>query len=122
MTIQECYRNLGGNFERVERRLPSAGMVKRFLAKFPGDDSFDGLCRAMESGKREEAFRAALTLKGVCANLGLDRLLASAGQLTELLRPEGNAIPEGAEALLESVRQDYETTVRAIEAFLADDQ
>ena len=40
MTIQECYVALGGSYEQVARRLPSAGMVERFLARFPGDDSF----------------------------------------------------------------------------------
>lgn len=118
MTIQECYVALGGSYEQVARRLPSAGMVERFLARFPGDDSFAKLCAGMECGRREEAFRAAHTLKGVCANLGLDRLMDSAGRLTELLRPEQDAIPEGADALLREVRQDYEITVVAIETYL----
>ena len=121
MTIQECYMALGGDYEQVKRRLPSDGMIKRFLAKFPGDDSFAVLCQALENGRREEAFRAAHTLKGVSANLGLDRLSASASALTELLRPKGDAIPEGAAALLESVRRDYEASVRAIDAFVRDD-
>ena len=109
---------LGGDYEQVKRRLPSDGMIKRFLAKFPGDDSFAVLCQALENGRREEAFRAAHTLKGVSANLGLDRLSASASALTELLRPKGDAIPEGADALLREVRQDYEITVVAIETYL----
>ena len=75
----------------------------------------------MQAGKREEAFRAAHTLKGVCANLCFDRLLASAGQLTELLRPETGTIPGDATLLLETVAQDYEETVSAIRAYLDDD-
>ena len=72
----------------------------------------------MQNGQREEAFRAAHTLKGVSANLGFSRLLASAGALTELLREEAETIPGGAAALLEEVKQDYEVTVSAIRAYL----
>ena len=59
------------------------------------------------------------TLKGVSANLGFQRLLRSVSQLTELLRPQGQTIPQEAAGLLEQVRQDYELTVSAIRAYLA---
>ena len=121
MTIQECYQNLGGSFEQVKNRLPSEGLIKKFTAKFLDDGSFSELCRAMQSGERKEAFRAAHTLKGVCANLSFDRLYASAERLTELLRPETDGIPEGAFSLLEAVRDDYELTVNAIRDFLTAD-
>lgn len=118
MTIQECYQKLGGNFAQVEQRLPSASLVKRFITKFLSDDSFSQLCRAMESGQREEAFRAAHTLKGVSANLGFDRLLSSAGALTELLRGETGGIPESAARLLEEVKRDHALTVSTIRDYL----
>ena len=118
MTIQECYQKLGGDFAGVEQRLRSVSLIKRFITKFLEDDSFSNLFQAMQAGKREEAFRAAHTLKGVCANLCFDRLLASAGQLTELLRPEGNGIPEDAVFMLDEVKQDYKSTVSAIRAYL----
>ena len=118
MTIQECYQKLGGEFAQVEKRLPSVSLVRKFIIKFLDDDSFSKLCYAMQNGQREEAFRAAHTLKGVSANLGFSRLLASAGALTELLRAEAETIPGGAAALLEEVKQDYEVTVGAIRAYL----
>ena len=62
----------------------------------------------MSEENRERAFRAAHTLKGVCGNLSLDKLLDSASKLTELLRPETAAIPEGADVLFEEVKQDYD--------------
>lgn len=117
MTIQECYRNLGGDFNRTEKRLPGAGMIRRFLLRFPQDPTFSSLCQAMREGDRAAAFRCAHTLKGVCANLGLDRLLDSSGRLTEALRAEGEGIPPDAAALLEQVRQDYALTVSAIRSY-----
>ena len=117
MTIQECYQSLGGDFSRTEKRLPSVGMIQRFLLRFPQDPTFSSLCQAMQAGDREAAFRCAHTLKGVCANLGLDRLLDSSGRLTEVLRAAEEEIPEGAALLLEDVRRDYELTVRAIQSY-----
>ena len=113
MTIQECYQTLGGNFGRTEKRLPSAGMIERFLMRFPQDPTFSELCQAMEARECERAFRCAHTLKGVCANLGFDRLMDSTGRLTEALRAQ-NAVPQDAGALFEAVRRDYELTVSAI--------
>ena len=118
MTIQECYQQLGGDFTNIETRLPSISLVTKFITKFLNDSSFSELCQALERGQQEEAFRAAHTLKGVCANLCFDRLGASAGRLTELLRLEGSGIPEGAAPLLEEVRRDYGLTVDAIRAYL----
>ena len=118
MTIQECYRELGGDFAQVEKRLTSVSLVKRFITKFLADSSFSELCHALEAGQRENAFRAAHTLKGVSANLGFDRLQAAVGELTELLRPETGNIPEGAAPLLEAVRREYELTAGAIRAYL----
>ena len=122
MTIQECYQKLGGDFAQVEKRLPSVSLVKRFITKFLDDGSFAELCQAMQAGDRKEAFRAAHTLKGVCANLSFDRLGASAGQLTELLRTENDRIPEDAALVYNAVIQDYSLTVEAIRAYLAAEQ
>ena len=118
MTIQECYQKLGGEFAQVEKRLPSVGLVRKFIVKFLDDDSYSNLCLAMQNGQWEEAFRAVHTLKGVSANLGFSRLLASAGALAELLRAETETIPGRTADLLEEVKQDYELTVSVIRAYL----
>ena len=118
MTIQECYHQLGGDYATLKTRLPSDRLIKRFITKFLDDSSFSKLFHALEAGQREEAVRAAHTLKGVCANLGFDRLGASASRLTELLRPEGSGIPEEAAFMMDAVKHDYESTVNAIRACL----
>ena len=121
MTIQECYQKLGGDYAQVEKRLPGIHLIRRFIAKFLDDGSYPELCRAMEQGQTEEAFRAAHTLKGVSANLGFDRLTASSGELTELLRGRTDGIPTEAVPLLDIVRQDYELTADAIRTYLNSD-
>ena len=121
MTIQECYQKLGGDYAQVEKRLPGIHLIRRFIAKFLDDGSYPELCRAMEQGQTEEAFRAAHTLKDVSANLGFDRLTASSGELTELLRGRTDGIPAEAVPLLDIVRQNYELTADAIRAYLNSD-
>ena len=118
MTIQECYQELGGDYLEVSARLPSPRLIEKFIGKFLEDGSFNELCSAMENGNREVAFRAAHTLKGVCANMSFKRLLDFASRLTEVLRPEADAIPAGADALLENVRRDYCSTVASIRNYL----
>lgn len=121
MTIQECYQKLGGDYAQVEKRLPGIHLIRKFIAKFLDDGSYPELCRAMEQGQTEESFRAAHTLKGVSANLGFDRLTASSGELTELLRGRTDGIPTEAVPLLDMVRQDYELTADAIRTYLNSD-
>lgn len=118
MTIQECYQSLGGNFAEVQQRLPSDRLIKRFITKFLDDGSYAELSQAMSSGQREPAFRAAHTLKGVCANLSFTRLLTSVSALTDLLRQESDAISESAAAALTDVTRDYSQTISAIRAYL----
>lgn len=121
MTIQECYQQLGGDFLEVKKRLPSVNLVKKFITKFLDDSSFSELCLAMEEGNREKAFHAAHTLKGVSANLGLNRLLSTVTLLTEQLRTETADIPDEAYLFCEDVKQDYALTVHAIRTFLDSD-
>ena len=118
MRIEECYQEMDGSYADVIARLPSPQLIHRFVLKFLEDPSYAALCSAMESGSQETAFRAAHTLKGVCANLGFGRLLRSVDPLTEILRPEGDGIPQEAHALMDTVREDYRVTVEAIRAYL----
>ena len=50
MTIQECYKEMGGDFEGVQKRFGGAAMVKKFAIKFLSDSSFQDL----EDGLKEK--------------------------------------------------------------------
>ena len=54
---------------------------------------------------------AAHTLKGVCLNLGFDRLYKVSEELTEKLR--GREL-DGYESLYENVQKEYNNTIDAI--------
>ena len=74
MTMQECYKAIGGNYEAVLGRLHSEALIKRFTLKFLEDQSYLQLKQALENKNYEDAFRSAHTLKGVCQKLSFDRL------------------------------------------------
>ena len=118
MNIEECYEELDGNYADVSKRLPGLRLIEKFIEKFLEDKSFDTLRMQIECGNREEAFRAAHTLKGVCANLSFTRLLNSASRLTEDLRSQTSNVSDNTIELLKDVEHDYEITVNAIRKYL----
>lgn len=86
MTIQECYKKMGADYQEVLGRLYNETMICKFVRMFLQDDSFQILEEALRRGDVKEAFRGAHTLKGVCQNLGFSNLYAPAYTLTETLR------------------------------------
>ena len=111
MTVRESYEKIGSNFEEVLRRLGSEALVKRFALKFLNDTSFQDLKDALVKTDGETAFRAAHTLKGVCLNLGFDRLYEVSAELTEKLRGRDTS---GTEELFKKVEEQYEILTDAI--------
>ena len=111
MTVQECYESMESDFEGVLGRMGSEAMVKRFALKFLDDPSYENLVKAVEEQNAEDAFRAAHTLKGICLNLGLDRLYKVSALLTEKLR--GREF-DGYEEAYDEVQKEYRNTIDAI--------
>lgn len=72
MTLEECYRALGGSYSDVLARLIDDKMITKYLNKFTEDTSYRDIFAALENNDCETAFRAAHTLKGICLNLGLE--------------------------------------------------
>ena len=113
MTVKECYKQMGADYEGVLGRLRSEALIKKFAKKFLDDGSFQSLKDNLIQGNGEEAFRAAHTLKGVCQNLGFDNLYKASSAITEIFRAGELA---GAEEAFEEVEKQYNITVNAIKA------
>ncbi len=112
MTLEVFYDTIGSDFTRALMRMGnSRKMLAKFVKKFLNDKTAGELFSAFENKDYEAAFRAAHTLKGLCANLGLDKLQKSSSELTEALR---NTVADNAPELLEQVRDDYELIVGAL--------
>ena len=111
MTVKECYESMESDYEGVIGRIGSEGLIKRFVLKFLDDPSYLNLEKAIQEQNAEEAFRAAHTLKGLCLNLGFDRLYKVSAELTEKLR--GSDL-NGYEAVYGKVQDEYKNTIDAI--------
>ena len=111
MTVKECYESMEADYEGVIGRIGSEGLVKRFALKFLDDPSYLNLEKAIQEQNVEEAFRAAHTLKGICLNLGFDRLYKVSEELTEKLR---ESELNGYEAVYGKVQDEYKNTIDAI--------
>lgn len=110
MTLQEFYDKIGGDYAGTVSRLMSDRLVQKFVLKFLDDGSYDLLTSSLESGNYDEAFRAAHTIKGMCANLGFTRLQTSSSELTEALRAGEHEV----DALYQATAADYKETVAAV--------
>lgn len=112
MNLKEFYFEIGGDFEGVISRLYNEEFVKKFVFKFVTDTSYENLCTAMAEQNVDDAFRYAHTLKGVCQNLGFDRLFKISSKLTEILRAGKMPFDN---SLLKDTEKEYNLTVKAIE-------
>lgn len=116
MTLRECYESIQGDFDGLVGRVMGEERAERFSMKFLNDQSYSQLMDALGQEDYENAFRAAHTLKGVCANLGFSVLQETASELTEELR--GGKRPEHM-SLVEQTTAEYERTVSALNAYQA---
>lgn len=114
MTLEDCYRNIGADYQGTVQRLFSGAFVERMVRKFLDDPSFQKLKEAMDKGEREEAFRAAHTLKGVSQNLGFTNLYEPGAELTQCLRKD---MEPGAWELFKKTEEEYRKTTEAVRAF-----
>lgn len=95
----------------MERLMGNMNLIVRFFKRFPEDKNYAQLLDSLEKGDVEEAFRAAHTLKGVCANLSMTKLYNVVSKQVESLR--ANDI-ENAIDMMEEVTKEYESMVKTI--------
>ena len=110
--LKAIYDIAGSDAEKVLARFGgNEEMLKHFLCLFAQDSSFSELQAALAAGNTEEAFRAVHTLKGICANLGFERLYEKASTMTEFLR-RGEL--ENTKPLFPGLAGEYETVMEAL--------
>ena len=111
MDIRECYEKMGANYDDVLQRMGSDAMVERFTGSFLSAGSYQLIAGGIEAKDAETAFRGAHTLKGVCLNLGFQKLYEVSAELTEALRDREL---KGYEEQFAAVKKQYHITVEAI--------
>ncbi len=122
MTVQELYERIDGSLQSALRILQMDMMVARFIVRYLDETSCEKLLAAYENGNDKGVFEAAHAMKGVCANLGLDKLSAAASEVCEQFRP-GAARTLSEEEISEkiaSLKALHERTVEGVAAFKAE--
>ena len=110
--LDEFYASVGSTASEVVGRLGgSPALVVRFLGKFSADGSYKQLCEALDAGDTPTAFRAAHTMKGIAANLGLQYLFNKASEVTEYLRAGDS---DSAKTALPDLTAEYERCCKLI--------
>lgn len=112
MNLKECYEAFNGDYDGVLGRMRSEALVRKFVLKFADDPNFNALQIALDGRNREDAFRAAHTIKGVCQNLGFTELQKSSELLTSVLRVN---LTDDCFAMMNQVAEDYRKIIKAVE-------
>lgn len=97
--VDDALKRVGGN----------RALYKKLLGRFVDGNYVDAIEKAILSGDSEDAARQAHTLKGVSANLSLERVRALSIVLEEAIRSGGDCSGDLAE-----LRQAYDVTIGKI--------
>ena len=119
MTLQELYVNIDGNYDRAVQIMRMEKLINRYLAKFPNSGVYEALAAAGETMDPNALFESAHAMKGVCANMGFDKLSEAAGEITEEFRP-GSArtlSDEEVKARISDIGVMYRNTVEGIQQY-----
>lgn len=119
MTVEELYASIDGDYAQVQRVLRVDRLIDKHVRRFASSDVVGRLLAARESLDPTELFESAHGMKGVCGNLGLDKLAAEANVITEEFRA-GNPRTMSDEAVREHIDRIealYRQTVEGIRRY-----
>ena len=119
MTLQELYTLVDGNYNHAVQIMRMEKLIDRYVRKFPAGGLNTALMAAGESMNPTQLFESAHAMKGVCANMGFDKLAEAVGVITEEFRP-GNPrklSDEEVKAALADIDAMYRRTVAGIEQY-----
>ena len=122
VTVEELYESMGASYKSAKRVLQTDGLIAKFIQKYPTDSSFDRMRSSWTERDAQGTVDGAHSMKGVCANLGLDDLSARASVLAEEFRPGNARTMDDAQvdAYIEELAQKQTMTLEAIGAFAAE--
>lgn len=122
MTIQELYEQVDGSYEQAVRVMKLDKLIDRYVRRFDESNQMPQLLKAVEDMDADAIFERAHALKGICGNLGFDRLAFALSEFTEEFRP-GNARCRSDEEIrgkMKEIKSLYQKTVDGIRAYEAE--
>lgn len=73
MNVRECYKEISGDYDAVIDRLHTDEKVLKYLRKYAGTNLVDRMLEAFKEGDYKLVFELSHELKGMSANLELNR-------------------------------------------------
>ena len=119
MTLQELYTRIDGNYDHAVQIMRMEKLISRYVLKFPASDLNGSLMEAARSMDPTQLFERAHAMKGVCANMGFDKLAEAVGEITEEFRPGNPRKYTDAEIKdkLARINDMYQRTIDGIHAY-----
>ena len=115
MTFDELLTELGiDSAYTLVRFSGMKNILERFLLRFLDDSCMELLNQAFAHGNPDDAERAAHTLKGLAANLGLDELSRRAAQCVQTIR---NNDFETAKQQYPYISEEYERIIHILKKY-----
>ncbi len=112
MTLRELAGILPLDYDGAVARFGgNEALYGRFLNKFLQDGTYDALKQAVAAQDYDQVERQAHTLKGVTANLGLQRLSEHSDHLVQAVRQEAR---DQIMPLFSKLQEQYQITIRAL--------
>lgn len=121
MTLQELYERIDGNYTQATNVLKMEKLIDRYVRKFVNSDLLTKLDEAGKTLDPTGIFESTHAIKGVCGNLGFDRLAAAASELSEEFRPgKGRQLTDAqVQEKLQALKEKYQATVDGINAYIS---
>lgn len=109
MELNEKLELLTDDRESVIARFGgNMGLLEKFLNKFSGDPTYNSLVKAVGEKDYSLIEMNAHTLKGVAANLGLDRLSSRAAAIVNAVR---NGEKDKVDVLMPELEEEYQRVI-----------
>ena len=87
MTLEELYQIIDGDYEKAMRVLRVEKLLDKHIRKLPKNGVVDNVIAAGKDLDPTTMFETTHAMKGVCLNLGLNKLAEAASELSEEFRP-----------------------------------
>lgn len=119
MTVEELYAQIDGNYAHAVQIMKKDKMISKYLLKLKNSGLIENLQAAGESLDPAAMFESAHAMKGVTANLGLDKLSDKVSALTEEFRQgsERKCSDDEVKAMLEEIYAMYSRTAEGISEY-----
>ena len=119
MTLKELYSEICGDYDQAIHILRMDKLIDKHIRRFTASGVVEDLLDAGNKMDPVGLFEKAHAMKGVCANLGLDRLSGMASEITEEFRPGHTRTLSDAEVSerLSAISELYKITADGIKRY-----